>query len=170
MIRANVRLLTLPLPRDHSVEPAGLGSYSSSSVRKTFVVNFLDSIDGEEETLIPPSLKDFSFTFQEDLEYITDVELQVEESKTAVQGSIFLALNSNILQYCWAPKGTSIWCSKAYIRPVDSRSHAKQTFISHLAVGWGSSQTPLFLSMHSDKGDLVFMLACLLHEGFGARC
>ncbi|KAI0445774.1 beta-hexosaminidase [Xylaria telfairii] len=90
---ANARLLTIPtIP----FEPAAHGSYSLSSIHKVLIDgNFKDAVNADGETLIPPSLKDFASTFQEDLKSVTGTNLQVGESNAAVEGSIFLTVNTN---------------------------------------------------------------------------
>ncbi|KAK7984773.1 hypothetical protein PG988_002395 [Apiospora saccharicola] len=74
----------------------GEGHLSLSNLKSIIVdTQFADARDEKGETLIPPTLYDFSGVFANDLKDALGLELAVSNSSEAGQGSIFLALGDS---------------------------------------------------------------------------
>lgn len=77
-------------------EATGESHLSLSSLKSVIVDSkFADARDERGETLIPPSLHDFSQVFANDLKDALGLELEVSNSSEAGQGSIFLTLGDS---------------------------------------------------------------------------
>lgn len=72
------------------------GSYDLSDVKQIIVDSrYVNTIDHQGQTLIPPTLHEFAETFQSDLNEIFGVEVQVSSGSTRKPNSIFLTLGNN---------------------------------------------------------------------------
>lgn len=72
------------------------GSYHLSDVKEIIVDSrYVNAIDHQGQTLIPPTLHEFAETFQSDLNEIFGVDVKVSSGSKRKPDSIFLTLGNN---------------------------------------------------------------------------
>jgi hexosaminidase len=78
------------------VESTSTGTYSLRAL-KSIIVNthYVDSVNTEGETLIPPTLRSFAETFSADLSTSLGLTVPVETSYTSAQDSIFITIGNS---------------------------------------------------------------------------
>ncbi|KAJ5726287.1 uncharacterized protein N7483_007644 [Penicillium malachiteum] len=110
------------------------GSYDLSSLTDIIVDSrYVNAIDHNGQTLIPPTLQEFAETFQEDLKSVLGLDVQVTKGSTRKANSIFLTLGNQTAFVDAAGK----WTSEAYELKVDG-SGAVVTGASPLGAWWAT--------------------------------
>ncbi|KAM3427992.1 hypothetical protein MY4824_009107 [Beauveria thailandica] len=60
---------------------------------------YANATDSEGQTLVPPTLSEFAHTFQQDLKTTLGLQVPVESSESALEGSIFITLSNNTTRF-----------------------------------------------------------------------
>ncbi|KAM3466180.1 hypothetical protein MY5147_009103 [Beauveria neobassiana] len=60
---------------------------------------YVNATDSDGQTLVPPTLSEFIYTFQEDLETTFGLQIPVQSSEIATEGSIFITLSNDTAKF-----------------------------------------------------------------------
>ncbi|KAJ5738452.1 hypothetical protein N7493_001607 [Penicillium malachiteum] len=110
------------------------GSYDLSALTEIVVDSrYVNAIDHNGQTLIPPTLQEFAETFQEDLKSVLGLDVQVSKGSARKKNSIFLTLGNQTGFVDAAGK----WTAEAYELKVDGTG-AVITGASPLGAWWAT--------------------------------
>ncbi|EEU33419.1 uncharacterized protein NECHADRAFT_19581, partial [Fusarium vanettenii 77-13-4] len=125
------RLLTVP---SVPFQSHGDGSYSGNDL-KTIIVDsrYASSVDKTGQTLIPPTLKRFAQTFQDDLASLLNSRPRLIQGRKAEKNSIFITIDEKGLYLDAAKRHTS----EGYTLKVD-KNGISLIGASPLGAWWGT--------------------------------
>lgn len=131
LVLSNARLLTVPTtPFDESN-----GQYSLSQLKSIIVDSkHADSVDKNGQTFIPPTLRQFAETFQEDLKSAVGVDVSLHRGAEAKPDSIFITVDSNSSSFVDAAGRST---SEGYKLDISDKG-VKISGASPLGAWWGT--------------------------------